>query len=46
LEVNTNEMNADRNLNNFLCDLTTHYYCDTILDWVYTKTKITAKNVW
>lgn len=46
LEVKTNEMNADRRLNNFLCDLTTAYYCDMVMDWVYTKTKITAENVW
>ena len=46
LEVKTNEVNADRNLNNFLYDLTTAYYCDMIMDWVYTKTKITAENVW
>jgi hypothetical protein len=46
LEVKTNERNADRRLNEFLCDLTTAYYCDMIMDWVYTKTKITAENVW
>lgn len=46
LEVKTSEMNADRKLNEFLCDLTTAYYCDMIMDWVYTKTKITAENVW
>ena len=46
LEVATNESNADRKLNNFLCDLSTAYWADTIMDWVYTKTEITAENIW
>ena len=46
LEVSTNESNADRKLNEFICDLSTPFHADTIMDWVYTKTKITAENVW
>mgnify|MGYP000081191769 CR=1 FL=1 len=46
LEVATNERNADRKLNEFLCDLSTPYWADTIMDWVYTKTEITAENIW
>jgi hypothetical protein len=45
LEVNPNEYGF-RRLTFFLCDLTTSYYCDMILDWVKTKTKVTTENVW
>jgi len=43
LEVRTNDRDADRKLSNFLCRLTTAYYCDMVLAWVYSKTKITSE---
>lgn len=39
LEVNTNDSNARRKLSDYLCDLTTYYYSEQILEWVETKTK-------
>lgn len=34
--------NAYRQLYNFLSDITTHYYSETIIDWI--KTKVEIKN--
>jgi hypothetical protein len=42
LEVNINEDNARRKVDNFLNDLTTSYYSDQVLKWV--ETKITFPN--
>jgi len=42
LEVSTNSSNAERQLDNFLDDLTTSYYTGQIMDWINTKTKFTS----
>jgi hypothetical protein len=41
-EVKATDYNAERELDNFLCDLTTSYYAGQILDWIKTKTKFQA----
>jgi hypothetical protein len=38
-EVKTTDRDAERTLNNFLCDLTTSYYAGQIMDWIKSKTK-------
>jgi hypothetical protein len=45
LEVYTSSNDAERQLDNFLCDLTTSYYAGEILDWIKTKTTFT-ENDW
>ena len=45
LEVYTSSNDAERQLDNFLCDLTTSYYAGQIMDWIKTKTTFT-ENDW
>lgn len=40
LTILTEDSNGYRKLYEFLTDLTTHYYADTILNWIGTKTKL------
>ena len=42
LTVNSNELNAERKIRMFMCDLCTSYYSDVITDWI--KTKIELKS--
>ncbi len=44
LEVFTNSNNAERQLDNFLFDLTTSYYAGQIMDWIKTKTTFTEND--
>ena len=38
--VTTDDSQAYRKMYDFLSDLTTHYYADTILKWIETKVKL------
>ena len=38
--------NCERELSNYLCDLTTSYYSDMIIKWIETKVKITRSLFW
>jgi len=40
--VDTTDERAYRKLYDFLSDLTTHYYAETVIDWI--KTKVEIKN--
>ena len=43
--VESTDREAERKLNNFLCDLTTSYYAGQIIDWIKTKSSL-ATNRW
>jgi hypothetical protein len=45
IEVFTSSNYAERELNNFLHDLTTSYYAGQVMDWIKSKTTFTG-NVW
>jgi len=46
-EVQVTDYQAERTLDNFLCDLTTSYYAGQILDWIKSKTKfVNAYEQW
>jgi hypothetical protein len=40
LEVDPKDTYAFRKLDNFLCDLTTSYYTDKVIEWIETKVKL------
>ncbi len=42
----SNEQNAYTKLYNFLSDLTTHYYAETVIDWIKTKVDLSPKFGW
>jgi hypothetical protein len=42
IEVQTNIRNTDRELENFLLNITTSFYTDQVMSWVKTKTKFTT----
>jgi len=46
LEVDPRKGDTYRELYEFLCDLATSYYAETVIDWVESKTKITQKGLW
>lgn len=46
LEVMTDEPDAEKKVDWFLFDLTTSYYAGQVLDWINTKTKFKAENIW
>lgn len=43
-EVYTSSNDAERQLDNFLCDLTTSYYAGQVMDWIKTKTTFTEND--
>lgn len=45
LEVFTSSNNAERELNNYLHDLTTSYYAEQVMDWIKSNT-IFTQNDW
>ena len=45
IEVFTSSNDAERQLDNFLHDLTTSYYAGQVMDWIKTKTTFT-QNDW
>ena len=46
LEVSTSSSDAERQLDWFLCDLTTSYYAGEIMDWIKTKVKFKSEFDW
>jgi len=46
IEVSTNDRDIHRKLTMFLLDLTTTYYCDTILEWCETKSDFKKQLFW
>ena len=46
LEVDPSRGDTYRELYNFLSDLTTHFYAETVIDWIETKTALTTKGLW
>lgn len=42
--ITSEDYNAERKLLDFLCDLTTSYYADQVLEWI--KTKVQFKPSW
>jgi hypothetical protein len=40
LEVQADSQNAHRQLDDFLCDLTTSYYSGEVIKWIETKVKL------
>jgi hypothetical protein len=46
IEVDCEEMDADRQLSMFLNDLTTSYYTDEIMKWIESKTKLNKRMFW
>jgi hypothetical protein len=38
--IDSTQSNARRQLLDFLCDLTTSYYADKVMEWIETKVKI------
>jgi len=42
-EINPTERESYNKLYMYLSDLTTHYYADTILEWIETKTDLTFR---
>jgi hypothetical protein len=45
IEVNPNDIDAERKLNNFILDLTTSYYTDKIMEYIERNTQF-AKKAW
>lgn len=46
LEVSTSSSDAERQLDWFLCDLTTSYYAGEVMDWIRTKVKFKNEFDW
>lgn len=44
--VNITSSNAEREIDFFLCDLTTSYYAGIILDWIKSKVKFKETMFW
>ncbi len=38
--IASTDFNAERKIDNFLCDLSTSYHADKILEWIKTKVKL------
>jgi hypothetical protein len=45
IEVDKNDIDAERKLNNFILDLTTSYYTDKIMEYIERNTQY-AKKAW
>jgi hypothetical protein len=45
-EVDGDSENAYRELYTFLSDLTTHYYAETIIEWIQTKVEFRKSFFW
>ena len=46
LEVSTDDRDAERKLDFFLCDLTTSYYADQVMDYVRKNTTLHKRSMW
>lgn len=46
LEVQSDSQNAHRELNDFLCDLTTFHYAGEIIKWIETKVELASDFGW
>ena len=45
-EMTTDDRNAYRKLDDFLCELTTSYYAGQILEWCKSKSDLMHKHFW
>jgi hypothetical protein len=46
LEVSTDDRDAERKLDFFLCDLTSSYYADQVMDYVRKNTTLNKRSMW
>jgi hypothetical protein len=46
LEVSTDDRDAERKLDFFLCDLTSSYYADQVMDYVRKNTTLHKRSMW